>query len=284
MLLGRAWNATNLASEIASVDRKELVKKYVEAKRNAPHRHRSGKSFFVEGHDGRLSGNKISGRFEEHLAISLWRLGDTWPRPGGGWLRYLDYQFPLKEALGNEGVGKVDLLGVTEGGRLVVSELKVPPQSGGGRGKSPMDALMQALGYAAIVDANSTDIGKEASRLFAVPSVSVEPPTVQILGPREWWRGWFRLENSTRKATGPWEVRFAELVEDIKRELGIVVECVAINNASKAAISGLPTEPKLLRLPTMFEVRFGGILDVDRLEGKFRTLTKASGLRGSDPA
>ena len=97
-LLGAAWPTTNLALGIERVDRKALVKEYVEARRNAPRRHDRRMRFFVDGHDGRLSGNRTSGRFEEHLAMAIWRLRDArWPRPGGGWLRYLDYQFPLKE-------------------------------------------------------------------------------------------------------------------------------------------------------------------------------------------
>ena len=233
--------------------------------------------FFVPGHNGRLSGCKASGRFEEHLAIAIWRIEEArWPRPDGSWLRYLDYQFPLKEARADVGVGKVDLLGVTERGQLVVSELKVPP-SGKGRGNGPMDALMQALGYAAIVEANGAAIGQEATDVFGVPPISEGPPIVQILAPKEWWRRWFVLEDSTREKAGPWEVRFCELVEDINDRLGIVIECVAMDGASRAALSSLPTEPTFVSVPTMSEVRFGGALEVGRLAGKFRTLPMAHG-------
>ncbi len=117
---------------------------------------------------------------------------------------------------------------------------------------------MQGLGYAAIIEANSRTIGEEAIDVFGVPSISEEPPIVQILGPKDWWRRWFLLEESTRQKAGPWEVRFGELVQDIRDRLGMVVECVAMDNASKAALSGLPSEPTLRRVPTMCEVRTAG--------------------------
>ena len=276
-LFGEVWPTTDLASRIERVDRNALVNVYNQAKRNAPRRGRRGRRFFVDGHDGRLSGNTTSGRFEEHLAMAIWRFRDArWPRPGGGWWRCLDYQFPLKETQANAGVGKVDLFGVTESGRLVVAELKVPP-TGRGRGKGPMDALMQALGYAAIVEANTSTIGDEATEAFGVRSISDEPPIVQILAPKDWWRRWFLLEDSTRRKAGPWEVRFGELIEDVEDRLGIVVECVALEKVSKSALSGLPTEPTLPHFPTMSEVRFGGAPEVGRLAGKFRTLSMTHG-------
>ena len=91
------------------------------------------------------------------------------------------------------------------------------------------------------------------------------------------------MEDSTRRKAGPWEVRFGELVEDIGDQLGIVVECVAMGNVSKTALSGLPTEPTLRSVPTMSEVRFGGALEVNRLSGKFRALPMAHGQQGADP-
>ena len=279
-LLGGAWPTTGLALRIERVDRNRLVKEYVEARRNAPRRGDRGKRFFVEGHDGRLSGKKTSARFEEHLAMAIWRFRDArWPRPDGGWWRCLDYQFPLKAEQADARVGKIDLFGVTESGRLVVCELKVAP-GGKDRGKGPMDALKQALGYAAIVEANSTTIGEEAMDVFGVPSISDEPPMLQILAPKAWWRRWFLMEDSTRRKAGPWEVRFGELVDDIRDRLDIVVECVAMDRVSKTALSGPPAEPTLRSMPTMSEVRFGGPLELDRLSGKFRALPMAHGGKG----
>lgn len=211
----------------------------------------------MDGHDGRLAGNTPSKRLEEHLAMAIWRFRDMrWPRPGGGWFRFLDYQFPLKDAQVNPGVGKVDLLGVTDCGRLVVSELKVKRSNG--RGESPMDALMQGLRYAAIVDANSNSIGCEADiRFRGIPPISQKPPVVQLLAPKAWWRGWLQLKDSTRRVAGHWEPRFAALVDDIEDGLGITVECLELDDVGNAELYERPDTPTLPKVPTLRGVRLG---------------------------
>ena len=115
MILKKKWPAKRLALAIDQIDRNDLVNEYRDARNAAPRRHDRGKMYFVMGHNGRLRSDTASGRFEEHLAMALWRFrAMRWPRPAGGWFRYLDYQFPLQEARANRGVGKVDLLGITD--------------------------------------------------------------------------------------------------------------------------------------------------------------------------
>lgn len=249
------WPTTGLALAIDSIERGVLVEEYEEARRSAPRRHSRGKRYFVDGHDGRLSGVAPSGRFEEHLAIAIWRYQDMrWPRPGGGWFQVLDYQFPLKDA-GNAR-DAVDLFGVTDGGRLVVVELKVAPLSG--RGASPMAALMQGLRYAAAVDVNCESIGQEATARFEIPPISQEPPVVQILAPKAWWRGWTRLGKSTRRKAGSWELSFASLVNDIEDRIGITVECLALNDIRKVDLYEKPEMPGLPNPPSWHTVQLSG--------------------------
>ena len=167
--------------------------------------------------------------------MALWRFRTMrWPRPAGGWFRFLDYQFPLQSTRANRRAGTVDLLGITDGGRLLVSELKVAPA--GGRGKSPMAALMQGLRYAAVVDANNEAIGREAVDTQGVPAVSTRRPIVQILAPKTWWRGWLQLEDSTRKKAGAWERSFAELTADIEKRLDVDVECLAMDDVQRTEL------------------------------------------------
>ena len=52
-----------------------------------------------------------------------------------------------------------------------------------------MAAFMQGLRYAAIVEANHSVIAAEAARCFNVKIIE-EPPVVQILAPKAWWRAW----------------------------------------------------------------------------------------------
>ena len=149
-----------------------------------------------------------SNRHEEILAKALKKLDRSWAHPGGGRFRLLDYQFPLKAQESDQGIGKVDLLGVTDQGRLMAIELKVKPGDGS-RGETPMKALMEGLRYAAIVKANQDAIAQEAKVRFN-EEISAEPPLVQILAPKSWWEAWLNLGDSTRTAAGNWEPEFAQ--------------------------------------------------------------------------
>ena len=96
--------------------------------------------------------------------MALWNLDCRWPRLGGGHHRFLDYQVPLKAKRADYGIGKVDLLGVTDRGRLIVVELKYPRS---GRGDSPAQALMAGLRYAAIVEANLEPLRAKPGNVLA---------------------------------------------------------------------------------------------------------------------
>ena len=254
MFLNAKWRTTELASAIDRIDRNKLVREFDDARKTAPRRHDRGKKYFVPGHEGRLTGETESKRFEEHLAMAIWRFREArWPRSDGGWFRFLDYQVPLRETHANQGVGKIDLLGITDCGRLLVSELKVAPEVG--RGDSPMAALMQGLRYAAVVDANNEAISREASDSHGVPTVSRRRPIVQILAPKAWWRGWFQLKDSTRKKAGQWERKFAALTADIENRLDVAVECLAMDDVGEAQLLDRTSLPTLPAVPTMYPVQ-----------------------------
>jgi hypothetical protein len=108
---------------------------------------------------------------------------------------------PLKARRNDAGLGKLDLLGVTE---------------------TPA-ALMEALRYAAIVEANHAIIANEAKAAFKVNVSDNLPPAILLLGTSAWWQSWLEL-----KSAGPWAAKFGCLVRDIERETGIPVRCLAI--------------------------------------------------------
>ncbi|MDE0333029.1 MAG: hypothetical protein OXL41_14310 [Nitrospinae bacterium] len=226
----------------------------------APRRSERGKRYFT-GHDGVITspgGGNDSNRGEKHPALALWRLEQPWPRshPVGGWLRLLDYQFPLQAGRSDRRVGKVDLLGATDRGRLMVIELKVKPRSTGARGDSPLLALMEGLRYAAVVAANRDVIACEAKALFQ-KDVTDEPPIVQILAPLTWWTGWLELAGSTRRAAGEWEPAFARLTADIEEgRLGVPVECMALDDIGDGGIAygADGRTPTLNRTPRLYPV------------------------------
>ena len=258
ILFNASWRTRGLSESISRINRGVLRKEYEELRRCAPRRSDRGKSYFVDRHNGNLSTTGGSNRFEEHLAIALWRINGLWPRPGQGGSRLLDYQFPLKAHQSDQGIGKVDLFGVTIDKRPMVIELKVRPQEGNSRGESPMAALMQGLRYAAIVEANRDTIAKEAKDVFNV-RIDKVTPIVQVLAPEGWWIGWLKLDDPTRKAAGYWEPEFAKLAHDVEKQLGVHVECAALEDLNQADIvyGSNGKEPQIDHIPELYPVRPG---------------------------
>lgn len=249
------WHTTGLTSDIAQIDRDDLCDEYRALVQCAPQRSDRNKAYFV-GHNGQLSTTGVSNRHEEHLAIALWNLKGFWPRPGGGQFALLDYQFPLKARQGDKGIGKIDLLGLTDRGQLMVIELKVKPPGDNNRGETPAAALMQGLRYAAVVQANHDVIAGEAKRRFSV-TITAEPPIVQVLAPKAWWKGWLELRGPTRRVAGYWEPEFTKLTQDIENRLGVTVECVALEDATSITYGADRKTLQLGNIPKLFPVMPG---------------------------
>ena len=246
---------TGLADSIVGIDVGALCREYDQLTKAAPSRFARHKCYFV-GHDGRPQAKYPDSPSEKHLAIALCRLEAQWPRAGGGWLRLLDYQVPLKASNSDTGLGEVDLLGATDQGRLVVIELKVRRKDGS-RGDTPLLALMEGLRYAAVVHANHRTIAAEARKCFAI-SVSEDPPLVQILAPEDWWCGWCDIAGSTRRAAGRWEPKFLELSAELEARLGIVIECMSLQGIGLADVAWDGHGPHHGKTPTMHRVCLDG--------------------------
>jgi hypothetical protein len=110
LLFTSEWPARRLDDAITSLSVPKLRAEYNGVRECAPRRADQGKRYFVE-HDGSTQGGSASNRREEHMARALYVLGRRWPWRGGGSLRLLDYQVPLKARRGDAGIGKIDLLG-----------------------------------------------------------------------------------------------------------------------------------------------------------------------------
>jgi hypothetical protein len=189
----------------------------------------------------------MSNRKEEHLAIALFNLGRRWPQPGGGWSGLLDYQVPLKSRQADARIGKIDLLGFTDQGRLVIIELKVDGP-GRGRSDSPIAALMEGLRYAAIVQAELTAISSEAERCFGT-KIAMTPPIVQLLAPRAWWCVWLNL-----KPAGEWAPALHALATEVQTRTGVTIECMACDGGDVTyGVDG--RTPQLNRVPSLYPVR-----------------------------
>ena len=205
------------------------------------------------------------------MAIALWNLNEYWPRHDGGWFHMLDYQFPLKGKQMDKGIGEVDLLGVTDKGRLMVIELKVKPKDGNDRRESPMKALIQGLRYAAIVEANIKVIASEAENntgaRFKNVNIIEKSPIIQILAPKSWWRYWLELSGQTRNDAGDWEVGFCNLVADIEKQLDLTVECMALDDVDRTdIIYGTDRKtPQIKQKPALNSVRAGNALSLEKI-------------------
>ncbi len=245
LLFKRVWSARQLAAEIAAIAPDRLHAEYRELQRRAPRRTQTaGKQYFV-GHRGRTPDTAGSSRLEERLAVALYNLKLRLTLPSGEGFRLLDYQVPLKAVQADRGVGKVDLLGVTEPGQLLIVELKYI-HDGGGRGEAPPVALMEGLRYASIVQANHEDIARQAEAHFGM-RILERPPKVLLLGPEAWWESWLTL-----RAAGAWAAPFSRLLSEFQARTGVTIEPVALG---KTTVIGEAVEPRLDRVPSLLPVR-----------------------------
>jgi hypothetical protein len=161
----------------------------------------------------------------------------------------LDYQVPLKANQADARVGKIDLLGVSDRGRLMVIELKVQPKAGGRRGDPPPMALLEGLRYAAILEGDFEAIASEARRRFGV-KISSKPPILVVLAPCTWWRGWIGTP-----AAGAWGAPFGSLLHAIQTRIGLAIECFAFDDVQ--LICGLSGRaPRLGPVPKLYPVRY----------------------------
>lgn len=246
-LFCKRWVATKLEDSIVSVDADELADEYEKLRESAPRRSEPYFSRQRNGTTTELPPDTRGIKWEPRYAMALWNLQRRWPRRGGGWHRFLDYQTPLR-ARQADGIGEIDLFGVTDRGRSMVVELKCPRDR---RGDSPACALMEGLRYAAVVEANLQPIAAE----IGVTQVDDEmPPIVQILGTISWWRDW--LDPGLKKrAAGDWDRAFADLASDIEERIGVTVECMATDTNIAEAIDGLRRrKPSISPPPTLCAV------------------------------
>ncbi len=246
-LFSNQWPARGLSDAIASVDIDTLCAEYDGLREAAPRRSQAGKKYFV-GHTGVPSTKGASNRLEEHTAIALFNMGWRWPRSDGGWFRFIDYQVPLKGRQTDANVGKIDLLGVTDQGRLIVVELKVEGQ-GGGKSDAPPSALMEGLRYAAMIEADLDAIAEEAEHRFSM-KISRLPPIVQVLAPISWWHHWL-LDIA---AVGNWAQALAKLANKIHAGTNVPVEFVAFDNV-EVTYGSNGRAPRLDHIPALHPVQ-----------------------------
>jgi hypothetical protein len=154
---------------------------------------------------------RASNRHEEHLAKALYELGELTLQDGATKLRLLDYQVPLKSVQSDEGVGKIDLVGVIDQS-LALVELKTKDSK-----DHPGNALLEVLSYGAIV--GMKDNFENFKNEYGKTELRIEIQHI-ILAPREYWDRW-------RNRKGVYE-KFRPICEQL-RNAGINIQCLTLN-------------------------------------------------------
>ena len=152
-----------------------------------------------------------STRLEELLAHRMFLeqtvlMVPTWPP-----VQVVDFQTPLK-AKQTDKHGKVDLLGAGVG--LTIIELKV--LRGTQDADTPLNALSEAVGYCAIVEANQERIVDE----LRARGHTVAPGGVSalVLAPDDYWARWDRTRTKQ-----PWRKALSVAVDVISDATGLLV-------------------------------------------------------------
>ncbi|MDA7968983.1 MAG: hypothetical protein MPK31_08680 [Gammaproteobacteria bacterium] len=215
-----ANNITQFCEFMRQLDMEKLSDAYEEEKAHAPR----PKQYFVGRAGKPTTSSEESNRREEHLAMALCNdFGEKGEvaHEEISELRFLDYQFPLKARRGDAGVGKVDLFGVIDDVHPCVVELKIDRESG--LGDTPARALLEALAYCAIVEANIEQIAGEARETFGV-NFSAKKPRLMILAPGSYWRGW-----KDKREAKDWRPVFLDLLKSIREHIGLHCHLAALH-------------------------------------------------------
>jgi len=198
------------------LDTELLARQYQEIRSNAPERHLEGRNYLFE-RTGIPSSTKSSNRDEEHLAISLWdkfQKPNAMFLPNGQRIEFLDYQVPLKAVQSDGGVGKVDILGLIDDERLAILELKVKG------GDTPLAATLEALVYAALIEANLKDISQELHNR-GYQRLKPGPPEIIVLGRADYWHVFNEYDET-------WLLKLAPVLSDIARTLSITIQFIEL--------------------------------------------------------
>lgn len=198
------------------------------------------KPYFV-GHNGKTTSGSETNRREEHLAIAVWQAyrQTGFALPDGTRLFPIEYQLPLKSHRdqANAGLGKADLFCVQSEGEPWIAELKAHPKYGG-RVDTPLKALLEALAYCAILDADLTNLSRESNEKKCMLLRTVRPlrPNLLILAPAPYWELCEREEERHC-----WREAIAALAQRIERAFKIKVRFVRMDNCQWGITeSGVP--------------------------------------------
>lgn len=212
------------------IDTASVVAGYRDLLANAPSRASRGKTYLSATRTGVTSSGDSSTRREEHLAAALFARRELFFATGER-VTLADYQFPLKARQSDASLGKIDLLGVLDDGTLGIIELKTAENR-----EDRRIGLLEALIYAAIVEANIEQIACEVTARLNVKIVQARP-RIFVLAPAEFF-------DSARSTPSPSET--GRLAAELSDALPIVLRMAVLHDA-KLFRMGLNGQPPQLR-------------------------------------
>jgi hypothetical protein len=152
-----------------------------------------------------------SPRLEELLAHRIFINQRPLILPDSSAVHLIDFQTPLKSRQ-SDGLGKVDLLAVDDG--LCVIELKVLRRRD--QADTPLSALLEAVGYCAVVKSNFERIASEVRDKGH--DIQTRSLATLVLAPDTYWARWDR----TRRRQ-PWKAALLHAADVVSSATGLRV-------------------------------------------------------------
>jgi hypothetical protein len=211
-----------------------LAASYAAERDDAPRLHEAGRRYFV-ARGGKPPTERKRNKDEEHAGAALVRYcrgqGEGLVLPADeGALHLLDYQVRVKPGPLNEpatrGIGRMDLIGVTDTGRLAVVKFRYlePTATRCGVGDTPLRGLLEGLTYCAIASANAAEIGSEMTERFGRAPVDEPPLLVMLASPRYWE---LCRKRAAQKGAA-WIKELERLAAEIEQEIGVTVRYLGL--------------------------------------------------------
>ena len=222
----------------ADLSGEALAAHWQEGIRQAPRRADAGRRF-LQPHGGRPPSERQRAKDEEHVASAVVRALRESGRPLGlpdeSSVRFVDWNMPLRaasadSALGDEdpnrGVERVDLIGVIGDDRPALGFLKFldPGAARAGTGDTPLRYLFEALGHAALLQANREAIARELEAAHGC-RFGDAPPAVLLLASPRYWELCRRREAQKGAA---WIHEIERLAREFEAQTGVAVHFLAL--------------------------------------------------------
>jgi hypothetical protein len=226
--------AAGFQKAAAGITGASLAESYATERGNAPRLHEAGRRYFV-ARGGKPPAERKRNKDEEHAGAAL--VGYCRERSEGlalpadeGSLHLLDYQVRLKAGPLNEpatrGIGRADLIGVTDAGRLAVVKFRYaePTATRCGVGDTPLRGLLEGLTYCAIVSANAAEIGSEVTERFGRTPIDEPPLLVMLASPRYWE---LCRKRAAQKGAA-WIKELERLAAESEQDVGVTVRYLGL--------------------------------------------------------